>query len=231
MRSGDLQARETTNSHPPGSDSQLFQSVTQKQLATELGIAPSQVSTLKRKGMPVHEGVEACRAWREAHVAYRSSSTGQGEGDCQGCTSSPAKRFRLPKGTDVYSARDRLRGIERTLAGKLEALEQTARESGETQAISSRLTALRKQHREASLATLSYETAIIALEVKRGRLVSVEASDTFALSVITPIVSSIKGITRWAKDDVERARFAEIGKRLLSDVAESSHLAARACVK
>lgn len=39
----------------------------QNQLARELGLAPSRVTALKKRGMPVHD-LEAAQAWRSANV-------------------------------------------------------------------------------------------------------------------------------------------------------------------
>ena len=41
----------------------------QRALARALGLSEAAVSTLKKRGMPVDDGVEACRAWRNRNVA------------------------------------------------------------------------------------------------------------------------------------------------------------------
>ena len=43
--------------------------MSQRALARALGLSEAAVSTLKKRGMPVEAGVEACRAWRNRNVA------------------------------------------------------------------------------------------------------------------------------------------------------------------
>ena len=68
--------------------------MSQRTLARSLGLSEAAVSTLKKRGMPVDEGVEACQAWRNRNVApyarTASASVPAPSADTGGSAPSPA---------------------------------------------------------------------------------------------------------------------------------------------
>jgi hypothetical protein len=196
--------------------------MTQRALAKALGVVPSQITYCKRKGMPT-DSVEDARAWREAHIEHHPTKAEDEE--CFDIEATP--EFVIPEGSGPHEILSRLQVIERSLAGQLVAWTAKLTQNP-TNAIASKLTLLRKEHREAAKMVMVYEKAIMDLATKRGELVSVEASDAYTLGILSPIITSIKGLPRWAKDENERALLAAIGKRLLAEVSTTSAMAARA---
>src|ERR1700676_1362501 len=91
--------------------------MTQRALAKALGVVPSQITYCKRKGMPISEGVEACRAWREAHLEHHPTKAEDAE--CFDIEATP--EFVIPEGSGPHEILARLQVIERSLAGQLAA--------------------------------------------------------------------------------------------------------------
>jgi hypothetical protein len=195
--------------------------MTQRELAKVLGISPGQVVWCKKRGMPI-DNVEAAIAWRDAHVAVRTPK--QDDLDIALGAESPIE-FAIPEGSGPEEILARLQIIERSLAGHLSAWQEKLKRNP-TNVIASKLTLLRKEHREASKACALYEKIILDLGVKRGQLASTEACDAYTLAIVAPIIAS--ALPRSGQDEGERSLLARIAKELLAEISSTSAMAARA---
>jgi transcriptional regulator with XRE-family HTH domain len=207
--------------------SEQTEHTSQRELAKALGVAPSQITRYKKLGAPIDKGIEAIEAWRQDNLANQSKLTSIDIEDTHIPDPIPVD------GDCVYDVLERCRSNEQIISGEIRSLTlainraRSARNSsldeGESKLLdkkvysySQMLKVLRKEHREATRSLLSAESAVVALEEQRGKLVIVEAARDMVTKMLMPIILFFRKLPEFADDETQVAKLAEIGEHGLA---------------
>ena len=128
------------------------------------------------------------------------------------------------------TALERLHQSEQQLSGDIEgwtiALQETTNGHQPVDRIESRLALLRKEHAAAVKSLLAAQKQSLEISVRRGELITAEASETYTASVLLPAIAAIRGMARYGTNEAEKNRLAEIAGMILDTMRESSATAA-----
>jgi transcriptional regulator with XRE-family HTH domain len=120
--------------------------MTQKYLAKELGVSPSQINRYIQKGMPFPISVENAKQWSAANILKQGPARLL---DVDDDDIDLLIQYEIPPGEEPVDALNRLRDEERRLFGQIQAIENLLREASNAK-LDRQLSIKRRQWIEAS---------------------------------------------------------------------------------
>jgi hypothetical protein len=175
-------------------------------LAKALGISPTRVTQLMRKGMPT-ESVEAAQAWRTTYVTAPTTAKSNvvamheavNDGD-------------VPE--DLGATLERLRHVERATS---QALERLLREGKVAEAA-----VLRGEHVATVKALFDAEAKAIRIAETRGKLITLDRALAMISESLSEPLIILRQLPRLAKDEAERARLQAFLNGVLEAMKEGA---------
>src|SRR5260370_25867158 len=147
-------------------------------------------------GMPWPIEVEDAKLWREKNLTLIGDKTGPKNKDLDiddDDLSLESLHFELPEGVEVENVLERIQTQERTLFGKIQAVEKALQEKAEPK-LAGKLERLRRDYRDCSKLVIAVSRAIQDLRTKRGQLISAEVAGKFVSLQLDPIAQVVRSI-------------------------------------
>ena len=199
--------------------------MTQRSLAASLGVAPSQVARYKKMGMPFPITVEDARTWKDQNLTPTISKTGpKPKDDAIEDDIFDSITFDLPEGKNAEDVLNRIREQERTLAGRIGALEKLP----STSKLAVKLSRLRKDHREQAKLSMSGERLLLDMRIRKGELIELEEAKEYVRAQMLPISQLIRSIPSLGTNEGEREVLAKVANRMLRELVGISAVARNA---
>jgi hypothetical protein len=187
------------------------------EIARALGLSKASISMLIKRGMPT-TNLDDVNLWREAHLQLRPKRE-------PATPPTPAPPTRRAVASSL-SALERLGQQEQQLSDDIEvetiSLHEATKDHQPTDRIQSRLALLRKEHAAAVKSLLASQKQSLEIAVRRGELITAEASETYTAAVLLPAIAAIRGMARYGHDEVEKQRLSKIANIILDTMRESS---------
>ena len=180
--------------------------MTIRSLAKDLGISPTRVAQLIRKGMPA-ESAEAAQAWRTTYVTAPTTAKSNvvamhetvNDGD-------------VPE--DLGATLERLRHVERATS---RALEELLRQGKVAEAA-----VLRREHVATVKALFDAETKAIKIAETRGRLISVDRALGMISEALTAPLIMLRRLPELGRDPEERKRLEAFLNAVLNEIKDGA---------
>lgn len=172
-------------------------------LAKDLGISPTRVAQLAKKGMPTTTVGEAA-AWRTQYVQLPTTAK----------SNVVAMHEFVGDDGDLSGTLQRLRHVERSTSAALEGLLKQGKVA--------EAAALRREHVAIVKALFDAETKAIKIAETRGRLITVDRALAMVNEAVAEPLIMLRQLPNLAKDDAERAKFDAIVNGILVAMREGA---------
>lgn len=181
-----------------------------RQLARDLGISPTRVVQLAKKGMPT-DSPESAAQWRTQYITPPTTAKSNVVAMHE---VSHVRSFSAEDDGDLTGTLQRLRHVERSTSA---ALERLLKEGKVAEAA-----ALRREHVATVKALFDAETKSIKIAETRGRLISVDRALSMVNEAVAEPLIMLRQLPSLAKDDADRARFNAIVNGILVAMREGA---------
>ena len=176
-----------------------------RSLARDLGISPTRVAQLIRRGMPTDP--EQAKAWRMAYVTppntARSSVIAMHEAASEG-----------DELEDLGATLVRLRHVERTTAAALEDLLRAGKVA--------EVAALRREHVAVIKAIYDAESKRIKIDEARGKLISVDRALSMISEALAAPIILLRRLPELGHDEAERKRLEVFLNAVLNEIRDGA---------
>jgi len=173
-----------------------------RQLARELGISPTRVAQLMRKGMP-SGSVEEAKSWRMTYVGLPTTA----KSNVVAIHDVVSDQDDLE---DLGATLQRLRHVERTTS---QALEGLIRQGKVTEA-----SVLRREHVGVIKALYDAESKLIKINEARGRLISVDRALSLINDAMQSAILVLRRLPEMGRDPDERHRLEAFMNGVLTEI-------------
>ena len=183
--------------------------MTIRSLAKDLGISPTRVAQLMRKGMPT-ESAEAARAWRMTYVVApttaKSNVVAMHDVECNNDKGDGLE--------DLGAPLERLRRVERAMS---RALEELLRQGKVAEAA-----VLRREHVATVKALFDAEIKAIKIAETRGKLVSLDTALSMISESLSEPIIMLRQLPSLGRDEAERAKLEAFLSGILEAMKEGA---------
>jgi len=176
-------------------------------LAAGLGISPTRVVQLRKKGMPT-DSVESARAWRLTYVAAPTTAKSNVVALHEAVSAEAGHE-------DFEATLSRLRHTERCTS---QALERLLREGKVAE-----IAALRREHVGVVKALFDAETKAIRIAETRGKLITLDRALSMISEAFTEPLILLRQLPDLGRDTAERARLQTFVNGVLDAVKSAAH--------
>jgi hypothetical protein len=178
-----------------------------RELARQLGISPTRVAQLVKKGMPTAT-LEEARRWRMQYIAPPTTAKSNVVAMHEAGAAIGSENG------DLSATLQRLRHVERSTSA---ALERLIREGKIAEAA-----VLRREHVATVKALFDAESKSIKIGESRGRLISADRAPAMTSEAIAEPIIMLRQLPSMARDDAERAKFEAIVAGILAAMREGA---------